>query len=266
MTDLSGGRPDSAFTSSEVKTLQSTTESEIRERLYGQQRNVWGNAKGNFYTEALGGVFKGITDFISGAQSSLPDWLPGPAKDFAFSVRDGQESLNDRTDLLSPLLDYCSAYAPPNNNNHARFGPGRMPFTSIIGPSRNVEVTPSGGMKLLDKGIWDIRAQVTVSWTSIIADGDVRVGIRVLRPDGSIFSQQTMIEKTTNITSFTIVSSVAVRDPGYVVEVWVERMDSGRGVFGGPQWSRLTVQHITRQLDNHDGSESSTPAPDQPSN
>ena len=241
--------------------LQDVTEQTVKDHAKSRVMPSFGRAKSTLINDLIGGAFGGFLDILNGL--APPAWLPDKAVRAAQHVKDGQESLNSRADLLSPLLDYCSAYAPPNDRDHARFGAGRMPFTQQIGPSRNVQVTSDGRLKLLDRGLWDIRAQVVVSWVGVFSNADIRVGVRVLRPDGSVFSQQAMIEKTTNITSFTVVSSVVVDAPGYFVEVYVEQLDGGRGVFGGPKWSRLTVQHISRDMKNNTGAESSTSDPSQ---
>lgn len=253
--------PAGAFSATGLQPLQDVTEQTVKDAVKSKMMPSINSARESLFGSLLSGLFGGFLDVLNGL--APPAWLPDTAVRAAQHVKDGQESLNSRADLLSPLLDYCSAYAPPNDRDHARFGAGRMPFTQQIGPSRNVQVTSDGRLKLLDRGLWDIRAQVVVSWISVFGNADIRVGVRVLRPDGSVFSQQTMIEKTTNITSFTVVSSVVVDEPGYFVEVYVEQLDSGRGVFGGPKWSRLTVQHISRDLKNNTGAESSTSDPSQ---
>src|SRR5699024_8107353 len=101
-------------------------------------------------------------------------------------VRDGQDELTHRADLLSPLLDYCSVSTPPGADN-ALVGTGRMPFTYQIGPRRGATLD-GGRIRLDDKGLWDLRAMVTASW--VAGSGEIRAYLRVLRPDGTIFSEQ----------------------------------------------------------------------------
>lgn len=215
-------------------------------------------------------IVTGFANAIRGAFDSsinVGSWF-GEVKEAMGYVRDSQEDLNNRTDLLSPLLDYCSVYARLDDRGHARFGVGKMPFTEQIGPSRNVAVAGvdspfKGDLTLKDKGLWNIDAHVMPSWTGLGNDNNLKVTVRVRNPlpDGSVFSEQTAVEKTNNVTTINISSSVMVPGPGYTVQVYVEQCGSSRGVYGGPKWSRLTVQHISRSVEQNSGGESSTPDP-----
>lgn len=260
--------PDGAKQSgSDLALIQNLTDADVRNQIKSQALLPWQSAHGSFFTNIIGGIGKALWDGINGVVNSIGSWA-GSFFNAGVEIKDQkdfQTNLNDRTDLLSPLLDYCSVYAPPGVNGHARFGTGIMPFTEQIGPAQNVAIASPGRLVLGDKGLWDIRAQVVPSWTGLTNPSDIRLGIRVLypAPNDQVFSQQTMIEKTTNVTSFTVVSSVVVPDPGYMVEVYVEQMDSNRGILGGPKWSRLTVQHISRDVENNTGAESSTDNPSQ---
>lgn len=171
-------------------------------------------------------------------------------------VTDGQALLNTRVDLLSPLLDYGSAYMGSVNGI---FNTGIMPFTNQIGPLRGVEMT-ANGFKLLDRGLWDIRAQITASWVATVFVPTVRWRVRVTAPNGTLYSEQTATLTDSNLMTQTIVSSVVVPEPGYLVQVEVQTMTTGRGMMGGPRWNRLTVQHISRNVGGHTGAEASQEA------
>ena len=160
--------------------------------------------------------------------------------------------------LLSPLLDYGSCYVNPNNRLH---GTGWAVFSERIGPIRGCEtITDSqGGIRLLDKGLWDIRLHLTADGFFSLptqATG-VRIELRVYSPDGGLYSVQASANNDENPATQTIVSSVVVPDSGYRVRVYVTKMYSGRGILGGPKWSRLTVQHISRDVSGGTGAESS---------
>lgn len=256
--DLSGGTPQGSMVSSGIKTLQGTTEDDIRNNLYGQQRSVWGNAKQSMFGAFLGSVFGGITDFITGVATSLPFWFPKPAAQFAQTIKDGQTDLNNRTDLLSPLLDYCSVSSNPGSGEH-RVSNNRFPFNYQIGPTRNVTNMGDGRLRLDDKGLWDLRAMVTSSYMNFLGDTQMQVFLRVLKPDGglhSVYSEQGYYMKTTENVTMTLVSSVVVPEPGYFVDVYIIGPDN-RGYWVGPKWNRLTVQHISREVKNGTGSEGS---------
>ena len=160
--------------------------------------------------------------------------------------------------LLSPLLDYGSCYVNPNNRVH---GTGWAVFSEQIGPMRGCEmITDSqGGIRLLDKGLWDIRLHLTADafFQLPTQTMNVRIELRVYSPDGGLYSVQSAADFTEEVLTQTIVSSVVVPDSGYRVRVYVTKMFSGRGILGGPKWSRLTVQHISRDVSYGTGGESS---------
>ena len=160
--------------------------------------------------------------------------------------------------LLSPLLDYGSCYVNPNNRVH---GTGWAVFSEQIGPMRGCEmITDSqGGIRLLDKGLWDIRLHLSADafFQLPTQTMNVRIELRVYSPDGGLYSVQAAASDGEPLLTQTIVSSVVVPDSGYRVRVYVTRMFSGRGILGGPKWSRLTVQHISRDVSGGTGGESS---------
>ena len=265
MTDLTGGnKPDTAFDSGHVKNLQGYTESSVENMLFSQQRSVWGNAKGNFITSLIGGLFKGMTDILNGLNPA--NWFPQSAIDFAEHVRDGQEDLNNRTDLLSPLLDYGSWCCRPGAA-HALFGGGVMPFNHQIGPVKGMthmgdNVHNGGRIRLDDIGLYDIRATVTVSWYGIgpFRDETLSWYIRVIKPDGglhSVHSELGYFMQTWNTVTMSSTSTVVVDEPGYFVDIYV-LSPGDRGWRSGPKWTRLSIQHISREVTAGDGSEQST--------
>lgn len=207
------------------------------------------------------GLIQGLGDAIRGIFT--PGGLFAPVGDAMQTFRDGQEDLADRTDLLSPLLDYGSAYVNPNNRVH---GTGWAVFSEQLGPMRGCEMIggAQGGIRLLDKGLWDIRCQLTADGiVQISSNAPFRFELLVHTPNGTIFSRQTFTANNIDPLTGTIVSSVVVPEPRYKVYAYVTKMDSRRGILGGPAWSRLAVQHIAREVDGawSKGNEVSTPDP-----
>lgn len=189
------------------------------------------------------GLIGGIGDLIRGVVR--PGW------ETFKPVADRQKSLNDRTDLLSPLLDYGSCHME-RVSGWTRLG--SLPFTEQLGPMRNVEILPDGGFRLLDMGLWDIRAQITMSWVAFI-DQTVQFRIVVRDPDGGFHSEQVSVTAGSIRQSHTpspIISSVAVDEPGFTVQVEIQSNAAGRAILGGPAYSRLTVQHISRNVSGTD--------------
>ena len=250
--DPSKSVPDDAAS---VSSLQSMTEESAKAAMRAPVDQAWGNARGSLVGNILGGIanaLAGVFDIGS---------IFAPIGQVMETYRDGQETLNDRTDLLSPLLDYGSVCMPAG----MRFaGRGALPYSQQIGPMRGVSIAYDNsnygaGLSLGDKGLWDIRLQVTASWVRIL-DAKFEVVLDVYPPDSWYpFSQQRAILTSEHEQTVTIVSSVVVPEPGYNVIPSVISNAGSRRVLGGPGWSRLTAQHIARDVDGAwaDGSENS---------
>lgn len=228
---------------------QDLTESSIRNML--SVRTV------NPFEKFTTNLVKGIADAIRGI-SGLGS-LFWPIREATQEFRDGQDALNDRTDLLSPLLDYGSCYAP--NDETRLHGPGVINFSRQIGPMRGCHLE-GNTLVLDDKGLWDIRAHVVLdAMVTLLYEPYMYANVNVYRPDGSLYSQQSSTMSGAQTTSCTIVSSVVVPSAGYRVQVSIDKLDNVRGIKAGPRWSRLVVQHISRSTSIGDsGTETSTPA------
>lgn len=165
---------------------------------------------------------------------------------------DGQLALNNRLDLLSPLLDYGSVYS----EGESWLGRRIMKFDQQIGPMRGCEIVEMGvdgvvgaGIRLLDKGVWDIRCQLTVSWVTAVNQQNVNVSIVVHNPDGSWFHETAYrMPGTTDTSTISFMSSVVVPGEGYMVSVQVTSISPVREILGGAGNTRLTVQHISRSI------------------
>ena len=250
MTSPGVGKPESTSSvyddvfSKGSRFGQDLTPKSVRSLLMPKTNNPFRDAFSKF-SEWTSGLLADIASAFLGKYSGSNQHLA--------QIRDGQLDLMNRTDLLSPLLDYCSVSTPPGSGD-ARKGAGRMPFTYQIGPRKNVTLV-DGQLRLDAKGLWDIRAMVTPSWK--FTNTSVEAYIRVLRPDGSVFSQQGAYLSESSAETITLITSVVVPEPGYTVEVYVES-PSDRGWWTGPQWTRLTVQRISDKTTGGSGSEQST--------
>lgn len=210
-----------------------------------------GGTLGRALGEGFRGIVSGITDALNGVFST-GSIFAGIGK-YAKQVRDGQEDLNSRTDLLGVLMDYGSAYSSTSFT-----GTGLVPFESQIGPMRNVSLVSGGGLRFGDKGLWDIRVHLTMSWVAVLSN-KVQVSVVVYNPQGAEFSRQTSQDANSGNHTHTIVMSVVVPEEGYFVRVHVENNASTREVPRGPRWSRIVAQHISREVEGrwNRGSESS---------
>ena len=212
---------------------QDLSEAKVRSLLSGRVVNPFER----FTTGLLGGIADALRGIFnpSGAFADV-----GRA---AKEIRDGQLELNGRTDLLSPLLDYGSCFAPDDNTR--LHGSGYINFSRQIGPMRGCRVE-GDRLVLEDKGLWDIRAHVSMDALFSVAKDYALISLRVFRPDGSPYSEQISAIGEVQTTSTTIVSSVVVPEPGYYIRVYVNQSSRNRGILAGPSWSRLTAQHISR--------------------
>ncbi|QDM56039.1 hypothetical protein SEA_SLEEPYHEAD_24 [Rhodococcus phage Sleepyhead] len=170
------------------------------------------------------------------------------AEKLGLGMRDGQEDLNERTDLLSPLLDYGSAYA---NTVAGLFNKGQVGFTNKVGPMQGCHLS-NGRIVFDDQGLWDIRCQLWIDYITRPISGMVEWEIRVLDPAGQVFSRQKTRLETNDIWSSTNITSVVVPTPGYQVQIFITEMAPGRGALGGPAFNRLSVQHISRKTNEGD--------------
>lgn len=158
---------------------------------------------------------------------------------------DGQGSLLDRVDLLSPLQDYGAAYCPQLVNTGWSGGEFKIAYTAQIGPRKNVELDGTGGFILEEEGLWDVRARAGVG-TAII-NGNFQWEIRIYPPDrSSIFSVLTDYHDSTSQVFREMSMPIVVPAPGYRVEVWVTVLTNNRFIQSGARWTRLSVQHISR--------------------
>lgn len=238
---------EGAYTASELNQLQAISEDSYKAQLAARLLPGWNKAGENFLkklddwgqkniVEPLISIFQGLT--------------PKGWEHVAEAWEDGQHALNDRFDLLSPLLDYGTAYMETVGgflefgNNH-----GQMKFNKQLGVMRGCEIV-DGGIRLLSAGLWDVRAQLTFENTAInVGSGHVDWRVAVYRPDGSMFSRQRGIEWNVRTVTGTIVSSVVVPAPGYVVKVEISWIHGSRRLVGGSEFTRLTVQHISNRTD-----------------
>ena len=239
---VQGYVPQKAYTKSTVHSLQNVDPYNFSGGRNREIRDVAEGVRGNLFTRLLAGFLDigQLLDDLAKAIRGGGSFGPGPMKD----INDGQLGLKNRTDLLSPLLDYGSAYA---NTVAGIFNKGQVGFTNQIGPMQGCRLV-SGRIVLDDRGLWDIRCQLWIDSIAVLS-GMVEWEIRVLRPDGSTFSFQRTRLDSKDIFSSTNITSVVVPDSGYQVQIFITEMAPGRGAIGGPGLNRLTVQHISRRTD-----------------
>lgn len=239
--------PEGGQSAADMAALQLVTEDSVRSQVSGKALAPWASAHGSFFGTIIGGIGSALAAGIAGIGNTVGSWAASffESGTAVKQVRDGQADLNDRTDLLGSLLDYGAVSTQPGGGD-AMKGTGRIPFSYQIGAKKGVRIADNC-IILDDIGVWDLRGQITASWTANVFNPELKVWLRVLRPDGSIYSQQAHYASTTNSITIPIVTCVMVKEPGYKVDMWAQA-DGSRGWWRGPEWTRLIVQHITRDI------------------
>lgn len=247
MTDISGGKPDNAMVTGEVKTIQSYTEDSIRAGLRSPVDNAWGNAKGNFFGNIIGGIGNAITNGLKGINVG---GFFGPIAEPAITIHQGQIALSDRVDLIP--LGFCSAYMDRNINlawglDNLR----KAPFRAKYGPAQGAHVDETSGHIVFDKtGTWTVHALMNCDGTNFSGNNNITMHVSVRKPNGEIhYEKQVSSSPDTNPDSLTLSDSFPIDEPGYYVGIWVW---SGRWRWwrGGTDKSGLTVIRSSLNTDN----------------
>lgn len=246
MTAPGEGVPEGGYSVSNLAELQALDEAAVLRKLRQPIDRAWGDVNKNLFQRidewGQEKIVKPLQQIFAGLRP--PGW-----EKVAEAFEDGQTALKNRLDLLSPLLDYGSAYMDAQGG-FLQFGNnyGTMPFTNQIGPMRNCELHDNG-IRLLAAGLWDVRCQMAYGNNALgVGNGTVEWYIRVYRPDGSLFSEQVGLEANVWTKTSTIVSSVVVPDAGYTVKIEVSWIHGSRKLLGGPRNNRLVVQHISNKV------------------
>lgn len=203
----------------------------VRSNLFGRI-DEWGQEK----------IVKPLQQIFAGRK-------PAGWEHVADEFQDGQLALKNTLELLSPLLDYGSAYMDAKGG-FLQFGDnhGVMPFTRSIGEMKGCELHDNG-IRFLSAGLWDIRCQMAYGNNALgVGNGTVEWFVRVYRPDGTLYSEQVGLEANVWSKTSYIASSVVVPDAGYVVKVEVAWIHGSRKLLGGPRNNRLVVQHISNNV------------------
>lgn len=221
------------MSASDMKALQRMDEASVREQIRGQAMVPWWGSRDNFFTNIIGGIGQALVDGLRGVVSTVSS-LFNPVRKAATQIRDGQLDLKGRTDLLDQLLNYGSVYVGSRAGRLRSAQWHRVNFDSQISTEmRGCEVVPDGGIRLLNKGMWDLRAHIVASNCVGLLLREFTVDLRVVRPDGSTFSSMIGRIDSNAQVSVPVISSVQIPEPGYEVQVWVFSYNYTAGWGGG---------------------------------
>ena len=193
--------------------MQDLTEDKIRDQIRAKHLPPWSNVT-NKFSEFASNIFRDVSNAFLGNYTGVNDHL----KNF----QDGQLALRGRQDLLDNLLNYGSAYSDKAYVDMVANRWHRMPFNRQISTEmRGCEIIPEGGIRLLRKGLWDIRGHVFAGPCSGFLDREVTMEVRVYSPSGSLFSTLQGRVAGKSALSIPVIASVQVPDANYQVQVWI---------------------------------------------
>lgn len=248
--DLSGGKPDESLNPNEVKTLQTYTEASIRKQIAFPVQSAWDLAQNSLLVKLIGGIGQAIHAGITGAANTVHSIFSGI---FSASreVYDGQLELNDRQDLMNPLLDKGNFYCTQNDSgNMARHGQGWLPFKLASGPYKGVHPREDGtGVVLESLGWWDFDLICATDWTAWPDQKEVRV--ECWSDDEKLWARKTYRSPgmTGGVETISLSGTFVVPRKNFSIRVWAIS-NGGRGWLGGNEWTSMNISHLSYEYKN----------------
>ena len=212
-----------------------------------------GGAMSQGFGGLFDGLFGGLINIFNGVGSGLP-WMPSEAEKFAGIVRDGQQDLADRADLLEGVRGYCAAYQSVNINSEWNVGSSNrrvLPYDAPLGPSKGAHVSDERkGIVFDEEGLWTVWVYAHVRSTLFTGSNLSALYINIYRPSGKsvryiIFDEYTGGEYATVGGSFPVV----IPEPGCYVHV---EAYSGKWRWwdGGARYSFMAALKNDNRTDN----------------
>lgn len=210
---------------------------------------------GDAMGDGFGGIIGGIGNALSGIITGGPF---APVESAAQEIRNGQEGLEDRMDLLFGISGYVFSYMTRNiSAEWAIFGNNvrKMPFDKQLGPSKNAYVDDDGRVVLDGVGAWLLMVKSHARGSTYGGNAMIQQTVRVRRPDGSVY--HTCTDDASTYSSSGVVTSakgagtllsvfpVVIDEPGCTVDVetWT---GAWRWWDGGYRYSMLAaIRHST---------------------
>ncbi|MDN6707070.1 hypothetical protein [Corynebacterium glyciniphilum] len=222
----------------------------------GRAGDELGNGLAGSLQETVGGIGGAIMNALSGIVTGGPF---APVEEAAVEIRNGQEGLEGRMDLLFGISGYVFSYMSRNistvwgifDDNRRR-----MPFDRQLGPSKNAYVDTEKERVVLDgAGAWLLMVKSHARGTQYGGNAMIQQTVRVRRPDGTLY--HTCIDDASTYSSSGVVNSnkgsgtllsvfpVVIDEPGCTVEV-----DTWTGAWrwwdGGYRYSMVAaIRHST---------------------
>lgn len=223
--------PEGATTIATLSDLQALDEEKALAQLRQPAVTALDKMREALTTHVIGGIGKAIQAGIAGAANTVGAFFEDifTAGSVVKDVKDGQEKLAGRADLLEFVRGFCAAYQSVNVNSewnifsdNSRY----LPYDAPLGPSKGAHVEAGKNIVLDEAGLWLVVVYAHAQSTSFSGGNLSAVYIDVVGPDGDLVRSVTVdIPTAGNYGSIPGVFLVPIPEPGCWIRV---RAWSGR--------------------------------------
>jgi hypothetical protein len=213
------------MTMAQIQGLKDVTESTMLATVGSRVIAPWADGKNTFFGSIIGGIGSALAAGIAGIGNTIGSWAASffESGTVVKDVKDGQESLMSRTDLLEFVRGYCAAFQSVNVNSEWNiFGDNSrwLPYESQLGPSKGAHVEKGKNIVLDEAGLWLVVCYAHVRSTGFDGSNLSAIYVDVVRPDGSLV-RSVVVDQTTggDYGSIPGVFMVVIPEPGCWIRV-----------------------------------------------
>lgn len=218
-------RPDGSQSASDMAALQLVTEDSVRSQMTGSVLVPWRSAHGSFFGNIIGGIGSALAAGIAGIGNAVGSWASSffESGKTVKDVKDGQEKLAGRTDLLEYVRGFCAAYQSVNINSewnifsdNSRY----LPYESELGPSKGAHVERGKNIVMDEQGLWLCIVYAHARSTGFGGGNLSAIYVDIVAPDGSLVRSVTVDMQTGgDYGSIPGVFMVVIPEPGCWIRV-----------------------------------------------
>lgn len=185
-----GLTPEGGQSASDMAALQLVTEDSVRSQMSSQALLPWRSAHNTFFSDIIGGIGSALAAGIAGIGNTIGSWASSffESGTAVKDVKDGQEALAGRTDLLEGVRGYCAAYQSLNINsewNVLSSNDRYLPYESPLGPSKGAHVEKGKNIVMDEEGLWLVFVQAHARNTSFNGSDLSAIYVTIMRPNGT---------------------------------------------------------------------------------
>ena len=250
--------PEGGQSAADMAALQLVTEDSVRSQVSGKALAPWASAHGSFFGTIIGGIGSALAAGIAGIGNTVGSWAASffESGTAVKQVRDGQEDLIGRTDLLEGVRGYCAAYQSLNINsewNVISSNDRYLPYDAPLGPSKGAHVEQGKNIVMDEEGLWLVFVQAHARSTGFGDDGAnlSAIYVTIYRPDGTTQVRDVVFDQP-NAGNWASVGGsfpVVIPEPGCYIKVraWSSRW---RWWDGGARNAWMAVVKQDNRLKN----------------